>query len=327
MKIFFSFISLLFVTSATAYDAVVIVLEAPLLKEPKFNSVVLETLRKGARVYVPTEIAELSEIPDFIQTYDRVGDVAYIPKRYIKIITNNLSENNMPISIGSHDPTDYRIEEPIPKTYPFSDTGFLRASITLSTGNNIKAPFDYNSQLANQSFSSESGARLIVTRKISFDNYDRYYFGFLSAITTCNNSISFQNNSLATENRSIIRVGPVITYDAFKNANYRLTMGTGFTYNYHKSALKIIATDGASEERLFNGFSISPFASSLFQVVDVFPKTDLIGGVDLNLFLPHSQKTADEATITELWGENSPSQINAGFKPQVSFYLGFQVKY
>jgi hypothetical protein len=316
--------------AANAFDAIVIVLEAPLLKEPKLNSRVLQTLRKGSLVYVPNEIGkkiELEEdLPEFIQTYDRVGDIAYIPTKYIKIITHHLSESKMPITLP-HDPTDYRIEEPIPATYPFDDSTFLRASFSLSTGGNIKAPYDYNEAFIKQTYSAETGAKLSVTRKISFDQYDRYYFGIVGAINTSNNTTSFQNSQISKENRSLFKIGPIITFDGFKTEKLRLTLGTGFTYNYHRSTMTMSDLKGNSEQRLFSGLSFSPFINTMIQFTEVIPMTDIIMGSDLNLFLPHSQKTSDEISIPTLWAQNIPDTISTGLKSQVLFYLGIQVRY
>lgn len=321
-------------TNSFAFDAVVIVLQAPLLKEPRLNSVVLQTLRKGARVYVPHEIGILLDdsdsggsLPEFIQTYDRVGNTAYIPTKFIKIITNEISENKMPITLPGSDPTDYRLEEPIPNTYPFDNTSFLRASLSLSMGNNIKAPYDYNSAFTKQTFSSETGASLILSRKMTFDRYDRSYFGFVGAINSSNNKTLFQNLYEATENRSVLKLGPIITYDAFKTEKLRLTLGTGFTYNYHRSTLQVIDGIGGSEQRFFSGFSLAPFTKTMLQISDVFPLTDFLMGADFTLYLPHTQKSTDEITVPELWNLEDPSQIQAGLEPQVSFFLGFQVRY
>ena len=326
MKIFFIFLSFIFWEKAFAYDGIVIVLEAPLLKEASLDSVVLQTLRKGSRVFVPNEIGNLEDLPEFIQTYDRTGNIAFIPTKYIKIATNDFREDKMPIVYPKSDPTDYRLEEPIPLTYPFDDSTYLRASLALSSGNNMKAPFEYNSQLKNQIFSAETGGRLCVTRKITYDKYDRYYFGFIAAITTSNSDLQFINDNFSHENRSIIRLGPLITYDVFKNRHYRITLGGGFTYNYHKSTLKM-SNVSTIEERLFSGYSLSPIINSAIQAVDVFPNTDLITGADLSLFLPHSQTTKDGVVFPELWGADSTNQIKIGLRPQVSFFFGVQVKY
>ena len=314
-----------------AYEGIVIVLEAPLLKESKFNSTVLQTLRKGSTVYIPKEVVEQLEdestLPLFIQTYDRVGNVAYIPTKYIKIITNESNENKMPITPLGGDPTDYRIEEPIPLTYPFSDSTFLRASLSWSLGGNVKTPYDYNSHFFKQKFSSETGMKLAVTRKIIFDSYDRYYFGIVSAITSVSNSVEFKNSSSSIENRSILKIGPIITFDPYKTDTLRLTLGSGFTYNYHKSTIQLSDNLGNSEQQIFSGYSLSPFLSSFVQFSNIFPLTDIIIGSDFNLFFPHSQKAQSKVSIPELWGSDASETISSGFKSQVSLFLGVQVKY
>jgi len=317
----------LYSSFSKASDAVVIVLEAPLLKKPSLNSVVLQTLRKGQRVYVPNEIATSTQPPEFIQTYDGVGNIAYIPLKYIKIISNDLSESKYPISIGQYDPTDYRLEEPIPPTYPFGNNSFLRANFAFTAGNNMKSPFEYDSNLASQRFSSELGARFNATKKISFDNIDRYYFGLFGAISSSDNSIIFQNQNTATENRSILRLGPIITYDTFKNSHYRLTLGGGFTYNYHKSSISVRDASGTFEQRLFSGYSLAPFLNTYVQRQEVFPGIDLIAGSDVNIYLPHSQKSTDSITYPQFWGNTSSNVIKSGLKTQVSFFLGVQVKH
>ena len=326
MKKIIFFLCLLLQSNAFSYDAIVIVLEAPLLKEASLHSTVLQLVRKGKLVYVPNEIGNLKKLPEFIQTYDRVGNIAYVPSKYLKIITNDLSESRMPNQYNGNDPTDYRLEEPIPASYPYDDNSFLRASFALLAGNNIKSPYEYNSSLNGQSFSSESGGRLNLSQKIKFDKHDRYYFGFLGIISSSTNTIQFKNANKASESRSIMRIGPSITFDAFKNNDYRLTLGTGFTYNYHKSVLKMSGPSG-SEERFFSGYSFSPMATTLIQILNIFPNTDLIAGTDFSLFLPHKQSTHDEITIPALWGSDAPTQIQAGLSPQVSFFIGLQAKY
>lgn len=322
LLIFFTF----FITKSYAYDAIVIVLEAPLLKEPQMSSTVLQMLRKGARVYVPNEIGASNTLPEFVQTYDRVGNVAYVPSRYIKLITNDMAEYKTPISLD-HDPTDYRLEEPIPSTYPFDEKSFLRASLSVWLAPNADASYAYGSPYHQQSFTSQTGLKLNVTRKISFDRFDRYYFGLTGAILSDGNLIRFDDGSHSKESRSVIKVGPIITYDLYKTQRLRFTLGTGFTYDYHKSTIKLIGAKGDSEERLFTGYSLSPFTNMLAQWTEVFPNTDLIAGADLNFNLPYTQKSKEPIAIPDLWSTEAPDQINSGFKPQAAFLLGVQVRY
>lgn len=325
MKLLSILIVFFIAAQAFAYDAVVIVLEAPLLKKPDLGSTVLQTLRKGSRVYVPREIGKTGELPEFVQTYDRVGNIAYIPSRYIKLITHDMAEYKMPISLP-HDPTDYRLEEPIPSTYPFDDTSFLRAGAFASFSPNVNSSYAYNSSYHQQKFTSETGLKINVTRKVSFDRWDRFYFGVTGAINSSGNAIQFDDGSYSKESRAVIKLGPLITYDAFKTHRYRLTLGTGFTYNYHKSAVKMTAAAG-SEERMFTGYSMSPFTSMTGQVTEVFPNIDLLAGADINFRLPHTQKADGPVTIPELWNTAAPDEIASGFKPQAVFVLGVQVRY
>lgn len=326
MKKAFLYIFFSMTTKAFATDAIVIVLEAPLLKEPKMSALVLQTLRKGSRVFVPTELVHEGTLPDFVKTYDRVGNTAYIPSRYIKLITNDQAEYKTSIS-PVHDPTDYRLEEPIPSTYPFDNTSFMRAGLAMSIAPNASSAFQYGNAYHQQDFTPETGLKLNVTRKITFDKYDRYYFGFTGAILSSGNTINFDNGNRSIESRSIIKLGPHFTYDAYKTHRHRLTLGTGFTYNYLKSSIKVTDTQSNSEERIFSGFSLSPFASMLAQMTDVFPNIDFIAGADFNLNLASTQKSSDAITLPLLWGSDASDQIQSGIKPQAAFHLGVQVRY
>ena len=167
------------------------------------------------------------------------------------------------------------------------------------------------------------GGRLTVTRKIAYDKYDRFYFGMIGLVTSSKNTIEIKNDNLAEESRDLIRVGPVFTYDAFKNDKYRLAIGTGFTFNYHRSTL-FVDSSTIGEERIFSGLSLSPMTTTTFQISDVLPSTDFILGADLSLFLPHSVKTTDSPEFPQLWGED---QITSGLKAQAAVFVGVQVKY
>jgi hypothetical protein len=325
-KVVFLLISF-FSLNAFSYDAVVIVFEAPLLKKADYRSKVIATLRKGEHLYVPNVEANLEPLPEFLSTFDKSGNDLYVPTKYIKIVYNDVREENSPIAFQGKDPTDYRIEEPIPKTYPYSDVNFLRAGVSYTIGTNMKSPYEYNSPLSEQRYSTEQGARLTLMRKLDIDQADRYYFGLFSAVNTVNNTIAFKNSvNIASENRSTIRIGPIFSYDIYKTYFMRLTMLTGFTYNYHKSTIDSRGDLEAHEQRIFSGYSFSPMAEFSFTKSEVLPVTDFIAGMNLSMYLPHSQTTSDKITIPEVWNTTA-DQINSSLKLQASMFIGFQVRY
>ncbi len=315
----------LFSLQSFAYEGIVIVLEAPLLKEADLSSKVLQFIRKGQRVYVPRESFNDDTIPDYYQTFDRAGNTAFIPSKYVKVIFEETNEDVMPISYEGIDPTDYRLEEPIPTTYPYENRSFLRASFAYMMASNSKSAYDYQSTFIKQNYHFENGGRLAITMKAPHDKYDRFYFGVLSMISTTKNTINFTNGNIASESRDRFRIGPLLTYDVFKNEKYRATFGTGFTFNYHKASI-VMANETLSEERLLSGFSLSPYSSFNFQLSEIIPNADFVTGIDFSMFLPYSLKTISNIEVPELWG-NDNSKISEGFKANVSGFIGMQVRY
>lgn len=315
----------LMTVSANATDAVVIVLEAPLLKQPSMKAKVMQTIRKGERVYVPSSLLNnAADLPEFIPTFDRVGNQVYVPSRFIKVITNNNDEYKYPVTLAEKDPTDYRLEEPIPETYPFSNDEYVRASLSLYIGNNSQAAYSSSSTLAEQDLKNEVGGRVVVTRKIVSDGFDRIYFGFIGSISNTTNEAVMNNQSQISDSRALYRGGPFLTYDTYKTQNVRLSFGGGFTYNYHKSLMSAQGND-ISEDRIFSGFSLSPLINTTLQIQSMVPYTDFIAGADVNLFLPYSLKAEGNAEIPALWSEENT--IKSDPTLQASLFFGIQVRY
>ncbi len=323
MKSFFLLLLFLSFNITYSKEAIVIVLQAPLLKAPELDSHVLQYVRKGNKIYIPDHLVKTFPLPEFIETFDRAGNTAYVPTKYIKLITNDDREKLQKINYGEHDPTDYRIEEPIPSSYPFNNYSYLKTSFALTIGNNVKSPYGYEQDVSYQKFSPETGARVLLTRRVSFDQYDRFYFGLILAISSTTNKFSFQNGDASRENRSILRAGPYISFDTFKSDRFRITLGTGFTYNYHRASIDYDLSDGSSEQRLYSAYSLSPIASCYLQVENVLPSTDLLLGTDLNFYLNRDLKTKDSATF-DVWPSDT---IKEEMKVQSNLYLGVQIKY
>lgn len=321
LTLIFSFLSL---PLAHALDAVVIVLEAPLLKEPSMHSQVMQRIRKGERVYVPSEAIENEAMPEFIPTFDRAGNKVFVPSRYIKIVTKDDREYNQPITIAGSDPTDYRIEEPIPETYPFANTYFARASLSMFVGNNTQSSYAFSPSYDQQKINNEIGGRIVVSKKTDFDAYDRIYFGLFTSLSNAENSAQFKDQTESTENQALFRIGPILTYDIYKSKSMRFTFGGGFTYNYHKNLVQVEGLE-LSEERVFSGYSFSPLLTTTFQFQSMIPNTDFIAGADVSAFLPYSLKSDSEAEFPELWNESN--EINSDFKLQASLFFGLQVSY
>ncbi len=321
-------LSLLFLTLISsplhaAYEATVIVLEAPLLKDASYSSKVLATLRKGDKLQIPNNIVEKGEIPDFLPTLDRAGNTVFVPTKYVKIIYNDNREYLTSINYPVNDPTDYRLQEPISKIYPFDDSQTFRASFAYHIGSNFNSNYDYAQNFTSKGNSFEHGFRVTSLAKATHDPHDRFYFGFIGYVNTLQNEIHFTNGSSSRESHDVYRVGPFFNYDAYKTFKHRLSIGAGFTYNFHRTV--ITREDaGVEDTRIFDGYSLSPLFNLSFIRHDLFPYTDIVAGFDASFYLPHSLKTKDEAK-TNLWTDEV--EIKSSLKIQTSAYLGLQFKY
>lgn len=313
-------------TELFSNEGLVLVLQAPLLKEPNLNSKVLQYVRNGEKIYISmVNINDREETPPFYETFDRAGNIAYIPSKYIKPITNDEKESWKSISYGESDPTDYRLEEPIPATYPFENYSHLKASFSVSLGNSLKSPYDYQKNFSTQNYDTEYGGRFLINKKVHFDKYDRIYFGALLIFSSFKNSYLFSDDTKSLENRSMIRVGPFISFDAFSGRDWRITIGSGFTYNYHKTSINIAnVNEDIGEERFFTGFSLSPLISSYAQIENLFPAFDIIFGTDITLYPDHKLKATTSSEVPTLWNGN---EIHEELKPQATLFLGAQFKY
>ena len=324
IKLFLSLI-LLCSTNAFSAQAIVLTLNAPLLKEPNLSSKVMQNVRKGQKIYIPREEMSEGNYPEFFTTYDRAGNKVFIPSGYVKVITNDDDEFKTTIALENVDPTDYRLEEPIPSTYPFESHSFLRASIAYSLGSNLKAPYNYGNAFDRQDFGTDKAMRVTVTRKAVHDVYDRFYFGLIGYISSAKNFIEFKNGRTAKESRDQIRVGPWVTFDAFKVEQFRLSAATGFTFNYHKYLHSYSSSSIGEEDRFFTGFSLSPMFATALQYNDIIPNTDLIAGVDFSLYMPHTLEADPNTVVEGLWPDENT--LSVGMKGQVSAFIGIQVKY
>lgn len=304
-----------------ALEAVVIVLEAPILKDANYGSKVLATVRKGKKIYLHRTATLSGELPEFIPTIDRAGNPGFVPSKYLKVIYNTSEEYKTSISYAGNDPTDYRIEEPISRTYPFSDSTTLRASASFHLGSNLNTPYFYGKNYDSQANKPEMGARFTFLKNADHDKNDRFYFGGIGYIASTKNTLYFGDESTGQESRDVIRLGPFFNFDAYKDEKYRLSLGTGFTFNYLRTRIER-ESNFYVESRFFNGYSLSPLINIAFQINKIFPHTDLVTGLDASFYLPYKLSGDNNLEHPELWGDSST--IESRFKAQASGYIGLQ---
>lgn len=330
-RILFTILTYGFLHNIFAAKAVVISFRAPMQKEANSEAKTFQVLKKGDIIFIADQDLKKPSFPGYYETIDRSGRTAFIKAEYLKVIYSDDREFDEPISYinpkTGHDSTDYRIEEPIPHTYPFESREFTRMNVSFALGSNPKAPYAYDGNISSQDFSYDVGLKINYQKKLDFDQVDRLYFGIYSSISSVTNKVTFTTGDSALENRAIIRLGPILSFDFYKTDQYLLNLGTGFSWNFHRSSLKIDVAEVGEEDRLFTGFSLSPFLQSMFALRNIYPNLDFTLGSELNMFLPHNQSSSGTPEFTQYWDAENPSLFTQKLNLQALFFLGLNFKY
>ena len=100
-----------------------------------------------------------------------------ISKKYVKVIYNDDREEQLQMNpYAKYDPTDYRLEEPLPDSYPLIDPRKARAYMSLGIGPAAKSSFNYGEPVIEESLGHKYAFSAIYAKKVDFDNYNRFYF-------------------------------------------------------------------------------------------------------------------------------------------------------
>lgn len=306
----------------------VIVLEAPLLNAPDLGAKVVQRVRKGD--IIPLEQSQFKRDQDqlegFFETWDRNANVVYIPKLHVKLITHDSRELETSVTRWGHDPTDYRLEEPLADHYPLYFGEQRRIFANFNMGSHTKTNYLYQSDFQTEEFISRKGVQLGYLHNVSFDTTDRLYFGPFFQGVAEQAQFAFNNDARARESRGLIGAGPYLSYDSYRSDRYLLTIGGGFMLNWNRHLITYATRDGDEEDRIFNGLSMSSKAQAVFHFRNVFPKMNFIFGAEAELALPHTLNPQLQAQLSGVWN-SSFDQISVPLQTHHSFFVGLVSTY
>ncbi|OUR98755.1 hypothetical protein A9Q84_04910 [Halobacteriovorax marinus] len=347
IKSTFIIIVLLLGLETLAIDAEVIVLDAPLLSAPSYKAKVLQRVRKGKnlfihRAYLPKNPWEINYEVDsnglplpkdesnneFLKTLTTAGVDAWVPKKFVKIIYNDEREDELKMNpYGKYDPTDYRLEEPLPKNYPLVAKDNAKAYMSFGMGPASKAGFDYGTPLIEESIGNKYTFFTVYARKVEFDPYNRFYFGAMLQIHGQRSVYFISNDRTTQETDGEIGLGPYLSYDIYRTEDSSITGYGGFTYNLHRYTVEQSTRTGAFEERIFSGYSITPKLGAYYSFINFIPNSDLdfIIGAETNFNLAYTLKTDSPAQVSSFW--NDRDQIDVPMGGQYSLFFGISAKY
>ncbi|OFZ16533.1 MAG: hypothetical protein A2X86_12105 [Bdellovibrionales bacterium GWA2_49_15] len=340
---------MVFCQNIWAAEAVVIVLQTPLFAGPKIDSTILQYHRKGEHLYIrdsnvspsphsknydsnnPEEGEEyfpvFHQVPSsgFFETVTRTGQSAFIKADHVKILYADEREKLTEISPFEHDPTDYRLEEPLPPKYPIYDPNRYRMALAYAFGPQRKVNYPYPSLITGEDFKVRKGFYGHYIKKVDWDPYDRFYFGFFGYYFTSETDFSLLSGTFAIEEQKIISIGPYFSYDTFRINKLTLSFAGGITANRHIMTIK--AQNGASlDQRTFASWTLTPRLGSNIQIKSVFPNTDFFTGVELQAAHPFRLTSSDPQQNRNNWNQEK-DRVYFAPGAQFTVCLGVQSTY
>ena len=267
-------------------------------------------IEKEGTIYAPQ---------DFYRTWDKLGRVAYIPKRYLKIIFNDERENGQPITLPS-DETDYRLDDILPPDYPHHRPHQHQFVVSFRTGKPVAQHYAYPDLVVKRKSTWRQGMQGHWGKALPFELGYRRYFGLRFSYWGQSSRYQLANDISAKESLSMVGLGPYFSYTPFRRDNYNLEIQ--FSINLHLARTFIHQTYQKDfEDRDFLGFPLSTALSFQWTITDVFPLLDVSLALEGEYFFASHLKQTHAAAIPEWW-QSSPHHQHLSAHGQWAILLG-----
>jgi len=355
----------LFSANAFALDAVVTVLEAPLFKYKSVDAPVVMYKRKGDIISIHPSVAnerrfdglapskeklkavrkKRRETPEynedelfrgekansytlqdeFIPLLDRQGKEVYILSSHIYVYFED--ERELTQEVSAYDPTEYRIQEPLPDKYPIIQPSGYRGEVTLGFTQPYSESYPYRAKARTKGYSNPVDFNITLLRAHPKDKQDQLYWGGNFQVKYYENSFSFNDGFSAQEKATKIGLGPYIAYDAFKGVKHRLNL-FGVVNFYLFNQLNISqSTPTGNDTRNYRTFSLSPKFGLQYHRKQVLKDLDFVIGTAVEYDPPSRFAAQDGARLEALWQNTGTDIFTTRSTLNLSGFLGFQSAY
>lgn len=361
----FIFLFLFFSVNAFALEAVVTVLETPMFKYRSHDAPVVQYLRKGDVIKVhpslandrsfnvhapsPERLAELNKElkaspeynqdplfrgesentyyleDEFIPTLDRQGNKVFVLSEHIYVYFNDRREWKQ--SVVKKDPTDYRLEEPLPKNYPLTNpTGYRGQFILGITQPNFES-YPYKDNFKRKGYNSPVDVNLTLMRKAQGNYHDRLFIGGTMNVRSHENTFTFYDKRFAEEKGTKIGLGPTISYDAFKGEKNRLNLSLTIMVNIFDQLKVTQMSDLDSESRTYKAFSLAPRLHLQYHRKEIFPEFDFVVGTSIEAATPATYRAQDGGGQASWWQHLGNDKFTTSTQFSLAGYFGIQSAY
>lgn len=341
----FYFLFLLLTTKVFALEAVVTVLESPLLKSPSYDAQVVQYLRKGDVIKIHPSIAndrkfnqyrpkdkKFSESKEtyyledeFIPTLDRQGNTVYVLSEHLYVYFGDSREFDQ--TVARKDPTDYRLEEPLTKNYPLSSPSGYRGQVILGITQPYYESYPYFDNFKTKGYTTPIDLNLTLLRQAPGDYQDRLFIGGTLNLRLFENSYTFQDRRYSKEEAFRLGLGPTISYDAFKGEKNRINLSATVIVNLIDRMQITQALDSAQETRLYTGLSLIPRLALQYHRKSITEEVDFVLGTAMEVGTPTSYRAQNGAGQASWWQHLGNDKFTTRTTYSIGGYIGVQSAY
>lgn len=318
------------ISNAYALDAVVTVLEAPIFKSKDINSPVVQYARKGDIIKVDPSLlnqahksASLDD--EFISTWDRQGNVTYVLAKHIYVYLENQKELEQEIT--QHDPTDYRLTEPLPKNYPFIKEGGLRVQFTAGAALPYQVNYPYESSVKAKGYSNPIDVNLAMLKRAPDDKNDRFYLGGVFNYRSFENNFYLFNGRSSYERGMKFGIGPLASYDAFKGDKNRIVLYGSINFNFFNQLSITQESETASDKRTYRAMNFTPKFGVQYHRKNIYEGLDFVAGTAMEYESPANFAAQNGAHQDNWWKNEGSDTFRASSFYTLTGYLGLQSYY
>jgi hypothetical protein len=357
---------LLICTNAFALEAVVTVLETPMFKYRAYDAPVVQYLRKGDVITIHPSIAndqsfnqyapapeklkalrkKMQDSPEFkqdkmfrgedantayiedefIPTLDRQGNTVYVLSEHLYVYFGDSREINQ--TTINPDPTDYRLEEPLPKNYPLKTKTGYRGQFLLGITQPYYESYPYKDAVKTKGYTSPIDLNLTLLRLAPGKYEDRLFIGGTLNVRAFENTYTFPDKHYSKEQGFKLGVGPTISYDAYKGEKNRVNLSGSIILNLvDRLAISQSLNNSASDSRLYTAFSVAPRVSLQYHRKQILEDVDFVLGTALEVGSATTFQAKNGGGQASWWQNLGDDKFTTRTTYTLGGYVGIQSAY
>jgi hypothetical protein len=351
--------------NASALDAVVTVLETPMFKYRSYEAPVVQYLRKGDVIKIHPSIAndrsyeDYAPLPDkvrglkkklmdspeykqdplfkgeaeatffledeFIPTLDRQGNTVFVLSEHIYVYFGDSREFAQ--KIPAKDPTDYRLEEPLPSNYPLQTRSGYRGQFVLGITQPYYESYPYEKSIKTKGYTSPMDFNLTFLKQAPGSYQDRLFIGGSMNLRVFENAYTFEDRRFSQEQGMRFGIGPTISYDAFKGDKNRVNLSGTILLNFIDRLTIDQSLDQSSDTRLYTGYSFSPRLNLQYHRKQVLEELDFVVGTAIEIGSATSYQAKNGGAQASWWRHLGNDKFTTRTTFTLGGYVGLQSAY